>query len=74
MLRDMEVLLWGNIAVIRGSQSAFSYWFLVKNRFLVKNFRDTEMLEGYNHGHNILELCKILDNFRFTTSEAVVDI
>ena len=74
MLRDKEVLLWGTIVVSCGSQSAFSYWFFVKNRFLVKNFRYTKMLEGYNHEHNILELCNILDNFRFTTSEVVLEI
>ena len=74
MLRDKEVLLWGTIVVSCGSQSAFSYWFFVKNRFLVKNFRYTKMLEGYNREHNILELCNILDNFRFTTSEVVLEI
>ena len=28
----------------------------------------------YNHGHNILEICKILEIFGFTTSKVVVDI
>ena len=28
----------------------------------------------YIHGRNILELCNILEKFRFTTSKAVVDI
>lgn len=76
MLRDAEVLeglLQGTSLVDCGSQRAFSYWFFLKNRFLVKNFTDTRMLESYNHGH-ILELCSILENLRFTISDAVVDI
>ena len=40
----------------------------------MKDFRDTGMLEGCNHRHNILQLCNILENFGFITSEAVVDI
>ena len=28
----------------------------------------------YNHGHNILEICNILEIFGFTTSKVVVDI
>ena len=63
MLRDAEVLeglLQGTSLVDCGSQRAFSYWFFLKNRFLVKNFTDTKMLESYNHGH-ILELCNVLE-------------
>lgn len=69
----LEGLLRGTSLVDCGSQSAFSYWFFVKNRFLVKNFRDTGMLESYNYGH-ILELCNVLGNLRFTKSDAEVDI
>ena len=36
--------------------------------FLVNSFG------AYNHGYNILELCIILEKFRFTRSKAVVDI
>ena len=67
MLRDTGVLegsLRGTSVQVCGSQGAFSYWFFVKSRFLVKNFRDTVMLEGYNHGRNILELCNILENYK----------
>ena len=69
----LEGLIRATCLLDRGSQSASSYWFFVKNRFLVKNFTDTEMLEGYNQGH-ILELCSVLENLRFTICDAVVDM
>ena len=46
---------------------------VVGNKHIYKDDLDIYK-DIYNHGHNILELCNILEKFQFAKSKAVVDI
>ena len=67
----------------RLSFASYHYFFVISMFFITKytgrqyfflSIYLNLQTENYHHGHYILKLCNILENFRFTTSKVEVDI